>query len=270
MTLRNILVHLDESERSAVRLNLAIALAGRDGARLLGLFAQLAQPHQVGVVAHWPSESYRLAAETSRACFEAAAKGLAQAEWRDANRGSAGEITEKLVEAARHVDLAILGQHAPDGDAPLPADLAEQVVLNAGRPVLVVPYVGAPDSLGERVIVAWNGSREAARALNDALPLLPPEAQLLVMSVHNDLDATDDLTPDVVRQLCLHGFDPKVEGVQAGGIGLMDQLLNRLADISGDLLVMGAYGHYGFPQLARGSGTRYILGHMTAPVLFSH
>lgn len=270
MTLRNILVHLDAGERSAARLNLAIGLAARDGARLLGLFAQLGSPHQVGVVASWPSETYRQAAETSHQRFAAATQGLALAEWRDVNRGGATEITDRVIAASRHVDLAILGQHAPDGDAPLPADLAEQVVLNAGRPVLVVPYIGAPDSLGERAIVAWNASREAARALNDALPLLPPHARMLLMSVQSSPDTDEDLTPDIVHHLRLHGVEPTVEALQAGGIGLMDQLLNRLADIGGDLLIMGAYGHYGFPQLARGSGTRYILGHMTAPVLFSH
>jgi len=170
--LKNILVHLDGGNRTAIRLSLAAALAAQHGARLVGLFAQRGEARSVGVVASWPSEDYRAAADASRQAFAQAAGRLDDPEWRDANRGGDAEITRVVTEMARGFDLVILGQHDPDGNAPTPPDLVEQVILHSGRPALVIPYVGEVRTLGVRPLIAWNGGREAARALNDAIPLL--------------------------------------------------------------------------------------------------
>lgn len=263
--LRDILVHLDSGPQAAVRLSVAVALAQRENARLVGLFARHGRPHRVGVVATWPGEEYKEAARHSHEAFVAATKGLAQAEWRDANRGGDGEIIDAVVSAARTTDLVILGQTAPDG-AQVPADLPEQVILNIGRPVLVIPYTGAPDSLGLRPVFAWNGSREAVRACTDSLPLLPDNADAVVLSV---LAQERDDDGEIVAHLHRHGLKVRAETIQAGGIGLMDLLLNRVSDLGADLLIMGGYAQYMFPQRTRGSGTRYILAHMTVPVLLS-
>lgn len=263
--LRDILVHLDSSPQCAARLALAIKLAARDSARLLGLFAHHGWPRRVGVVAEWPGEDYRRAALQSHAAFTAATAGLTHAEWQDANRGGDGEIIDAVVGAARTSDLVILGQTPPDG-AVAPADLPEQVMLNAGRPVLVVPYAGLPATLGRRPVFAWNASREAARAAADALPLLPADAEAVVLSVLAE-GAEDD--GQLSAHLRRHGLDVRAETIRAGGIGLMDLLLNRLADLGADLLVMGGHAQYTFPHRTRGSGTRHILSHMTVPVLLS-
>lgn len=267
--LRNILVHLDAGEHSAARLELAISLAARDGARLVGLFAQHGWPHRVGLVAAWPGEEYKRAAQSSLEAFGKATKGVAEAEWRDANRGSAAEIIDKVIEAARAADLAILGQTPPGSGTPVPADLPEQVLLNAGRPVLMVPYAGRHSTLGTRPIFAWNDSREAARAANDALALLPEGAKAVVVGVRNDATKTGSDT-DFLAHLRAHGIKAETDTLQAGGIGLMDLLLNRIGDLGGDLLIMGGHGQYVFPQLARGNGTRHILDHMIVPTLLSY
>jgi nucleotide-binding universal stress UspA family protein len=263
--LKNILVHLDSGERTAVRLALAVALAAQHGARLVGLFAQRGEARSIGVVASWPSDQYRAAADASRQDFAKATATLADPEWRDANRGGDTEITRVVTAMARGFDLIILGQHQPDAPAPIPPDLAEQVILHSGRPALVIPYAGPVPSLGARPLVAWNAGREAARALNDALPLLTGAGTAWVLS----LGAADDAA-DPVTQLHCHGVTAQTEMLSVEGIGRMDMLLNRAADLGCDLLVMGAYGHYGFPQLNRGGGTRHILQHMTVPVLLSH
>lgn len=263
--LKNILVHLDGGPRTAIRLSLAAALAAQHGARLVGLFAQRGHAHAVGVVASWPSDQYRAAANDSREAFAKAAGNLDDPEWRDANRGGDAEITRVVTEMARGFDLVILGQHDPDVLAPVAPDMAEQVILNSGRPALVIPYVGEVRTLGVRPLVAWNAGREAARALNDALPLLADAATVWILSLGVAEDAADP-----VGHLRCHGIAAQTESLTVEGVGRMDMLLNRAADLGSDLLVMGAYGHYGFPQLNRGGGTRHILRNMTLPVLLSH
>lgn len=270
MSLKNLLVHLDHGARCAVRLDLAVALARRHGARLTGLFAEIGKAHAVGVVATWPGDAYKEAAAASRAAFAAATEGLSGAEWRDANRGAGQEVVHAVIEEAHHYDLVVLGQDAGDGPSPVPHGLAEQVVLNAGRPGLVIPYVGAVDSVGRRPLIAWNHSRESARALNDALPLIAgcEEATVVVFVPHPDAGRV--AARDCVRHLEAHGIAATVDCLAAEGLGVMDLLLNRAADTGADLLVMGAHGHIGFPYLLRSGGTRHILAHMTLPVLMSH
>lgn len=269
MSLKNILVHLDQSERCAARLALAVDLAKQNQARLVGLFAQTSRAHTVGVVPVWPPETYRAAAVASKDQFEAATAGLT-AEWRDANRGGAQEIIHALIEASHTVDLAILGQDDGGEPAPVPAGTAEQVILNAGRPVLVLPYAGSFTSLGRRPMIAWNHSREAARALNDALPLIAGAESAVVVGFTPHPDEERAAARDCVAHLACHGVKASVEAMTADSVGVMDMLLNRAADLGSDLLVMGGHSHIGFPYLHRGGGTRHILSHMTLPVLMSH
>lgn len=270
MPLKNILVHLDHHDRCAVRLELAVSLAKRFDAHLVGLFAELGQPHKVGVVATWPSDAYREAAAASEAAFTAATSGLKSAKWRDANRGAPQEVTHAIIEAVRNSDLSVLGQDTGDAQASVPCGMAEQVVLHSGRPVLVIPYAGSFNDIGQRPLIAWNHGREAARALNDALPLIKNCNNAVIVSFSARPDDEKAAARDVVAHLGHHGVKAAVEVLSPEGIGVMDLLLNRVTDVGADLLVMGAHGHLGFPYLHRGGGTRHILAHMTVPVLLSH
>lgn len=270
MTLKNILVHLDRGERCVARLDLAVNLAKRHGARLVGLFAETSRAHSIGVVPVWPPESYREAAAASKAQFEQETTEIADAEWRDANRGGAQEVIHAVIEAAHHVDLVLLGQDAGDEPSPAPSGMAEQVILNCGRPVLVLPYAGRVETVGVRPLIAWNHSREAARALNDALPLIANCESATVASFVPHPDEERAAARDCLTQLACHGIKAAVEVMTPDGVGVMDMLLNRTVDVGADLLVMGAHSHIGFPYLHRGGGTRHILAHMTAPVLMSH
>lgn len=270
MTLKNILVHLDQGERCRERLRLAIDLAQKHGARLVGLFAQTSRADTVGVVAVWPPESYREAAAASKAGFESATADIADAEWRDANRGSTQEVVHAVIEAAHNVDLVVMGQDAGGEHPQVPAGMAEQVILNAGRPVLVLPYVGKFETVGARPLIAWNHSREASRALNDALPLIANTEHAVVASFVRHPDVERTAARDCVAHLACHGVQASVEAMTPDGVGVMDMLLNRASDLGADLLVMGAHGQIGFPYLHRGAGSRHILAHMTLPVLMSH
>ncbi len=275
MALRNILVHLDSGERTAERLKLALNIAKQNDARLVGVFSQLAKAHRVGVVSNWPPEDYARAAAASKAYFETATVDLSATEWVDLNRGGEAEIIQQMTDLSRHFDLIITGQSQRDGEHLVPQDLNEQVIVDSGRPVLVVPYVGHFDLVGERPLFAWSDARAAARAFSDALALVTTTANTLVVSIAKPTE-TDKIAYEehslklALAHLKAHGIDAKSEQLLVTEIGLMDTLLNRAADHSADLLVIGAFGGHGYPLFSRGSGSRYMLRHMTMPILFAH
>jgi nucleotide-binding universal stress UspA family protein len=273
MMLRSLLVHLTASSRCEVRLKLAVALARRSGARLTGLFAQTAQPHQVGLASEWPSQDYRAAGEAARAVFAAATEGL-DARFQDLNRGAEEDMVPQFVDYSRHFDLIVLGQRVPDNSL-MPPDLNEQIIVQCGRPVLVTPYAGTFSDAGARPVFAWSDSRPCARAFADATALLRPDAAALIVNLSKPGDERalayrKQSLALAADHLAAHGLSAQTEQIVLGDIGLMDALLNRAADHSADLLVVGAFGGFRYPLFARGSGSRYLLKHMTLPVLFSH
>jgi nucleotide-binding universal stress UspA family protein len=166
----------------------------------------------------------------------------------------------------------ILGQAVAE-EEDVPAGFAEHVVLAAGRPVLMIPYAGQPAALGERVLVAWNASRESTRALTDALPLLQRAAQVDVLTVnarpgrdgHGEMPGAD-----IALYLARHGVSANVHPTHGEDIGVGEWLLSRAADLGTDLIVMGAYGHSRLREMVLGGATRTILQSMTVPVLMSH
>lgn len=176
-----------------------------------------------------------------------------------------------LILNARHTDLVILGQSKTP--ALLDRHVADHVALGCGRPVLVVPYIGAGSTLGERVFIAWNGRREAVRAIHDALPLLERAKHVTVMAINPRAGAEehgDVPCADICLHLARHGVEAEAAEVESGDVGVGDMLLSRAADASADLIVMGAYGHSRIRELMLGGVTKHLLEHMTVPVLMSH
>lgn len=256
---RDILVHLDGGARQSERVLLACALARRFSARLLGL----------------PALAGADLARAEGACASltaAAAKAGVEAQLLPTRLGDLGRVAQVLVEAARCTDLTVIGQYDAEADRHhMPAELAETLILESGGPVLIVPYIGSFESIGERVMLAWNGSREAARALHDAQPLLLAAKELRIVSLAPSETAEGELALPGIDAYCQRrGLKPFHEVLRPDQIGVMDLLLSRSADWGADLLVMGGHGHYGFPYLNRGAGTRHVLRQMTVPVLLSH
>lgn len=270
MALRNILVHLDGGARTAERLKLANMLSMRHGARLVGIFAQRAAAHRVGVIATWPPEEYAEAVAASRKQFGEMTKGNTKTEWEDLNRGSEQQILQLMTDRAHHFDLVVLGQDEEGANRKVPASMVDQIIIESGRPVLVVPYAGHYEDVGRRPLFAWNDSRSAARALNDALPLLAKPCDATVVTFEQPSTSSSDTMAAILKHLGAHGVTGKEDRLIVQDVGIMDMLLNRAAEHGSDLLVAGAFGGYGFPVLSRGSGTRFLLHHMTLPVLFSH
>jgi nucleotide-binding universal stress UspA family protein len=176
---------------------------------------------------------------------------------------------------ARYADLLVVGQPLPAGDDTdgLLRGFAEELVLTVGRPVLLVPYAGRFPEVGDRVLLAWNAGREAARAVTDALPLLTRAGDVQVVVFDPDRgtgDHGEEPGADIGLYLARHGVKVTIARQVGTGLNVGEQILSRAADISADLIVMGAYGHSRTRELILGGATRTLLESMTVPVLMSH
>lgn len=281
MPLRDILVHLDATAQGRTRLTLAAELARRHEAHLTALhvvdvalpFVAAADGGGSAMLAEL-LQSMRKDALAEAATVEAAFRERLQrdgiaGEWRLVE----GAAPEQVALHARYADLAILGQEEPEGDRPAAGAIVEAALFSSGRPILVVPYAGRFETVGRRVLVGWNASREAARAVNDALPLIAGAESATVLAInprHGSIGHGEEPGADIALHLARHGLKVQVEHSVAPKIGAGDLLLNRAAELPADLLVVGAYGHARLRELVLGGVTRTLLGHMTVPVLMAH
>jgi nucleotide-binding universal stress UspA family protein len=280
--LKDILVHVDDSAASPGRLRLACELARRHAAHLAALYCIEPLPMVAYSAFGDPGYTDFSATEEIKQRYRAAAlaaMGRAEAAFR-AEPDRAGIDTEwrvsegagaaPIIEQARCTDLTVLGQTDP-GRALSSNALPEEVVLASGRPALIVPAVGRFERVGRRVLVAWNASREAARALGDALPLLVDAQAVTVLSVGSSATIDNEHRgADVTRHLARHGITATAAASIAKDADVGDVLLSRAADHGADLIVMGAYGHSRTREWLLGGATRHLLRHMTVPVLMAH
>jgi len=276
MTYKTILVHVDSGRRCPARIQLAAELAVRFDAHLAGLYALTAgygpaSPMIVSraeIVEGQRQRAAKQAGEVQAMFGDAVQKGgLTRAEW----RVSSDDAIAAMALHARYADLVVIGQPEPEGDSGVDAAFAHRAVLAGGRPVLVVPYIGPAATLGKRVLLAWNATREATRAMTDALPLLQSADEVAVVMVR-PRGASHGEVPgaDVGVYLARHGVRVKVDSIEAPEVDAGNLLLSQAADLSSDLIVMGAYGHSRFGELVLGGATRTIVESMTVPVVMSH
>jgi nucleotide-binding universal stress UspA family protein len=171
---------------------------------------------------------------------------------------------------ARRFDLVIVGQAEPGKDA-VEELVAESALFESGRPVIVVPYIQKAPLKLDRVMVCWDGSRPATRAIADAMPLLERATAVELVIVTNERDQRDEIPgADMGQHLARHGLNVDVKRIAGGNIDVADALLSHAADASADFIVMGGYGHSRLREFVLGGVTRNILRSMTAPVLLSH
>jgi nucleotide-binding universal stress UspA family protein len=288
MSLRDLLVVLDGAPSSAVRLAVAIDLAHRHDAHVSGLCPlELLLPADLGFALSGAAEGFALQAAVNEIDASAAERADSiEAAFREQLRrndlkGDWQLLKTRLVGAAiarhaRTADLVVLGQVDPDERllpyAPARA-LIDDVLLTSGRPVLLVPYVGRFDTLGTNVLVGWNGTREAARAVHDALPLIDTGARVTILEVQRPGSAKEGESSgvEISEHLARHGLKVSATRTVAdSSISDADALLSYAADLPADLLVVGGYGHSRMRELVLGGVTRGLLQHMTLPVLMSH
>lgn len=270
MSIRDILVHVDgpQSENAAA---LAAHLATQHGARLSGLHIVRTPQVPAYIEAHLGAEVMDVqaryaaeAAEKAKAVFEAAAQETGdKADWMSAQ----GEPLELLQQRGRSVDLVVVGQTQPDEQGLIAdEDIAGRLALSLGRPVLAVPFAGDFQTVGKRVLVAWDGGRAAARALGDMIHLVDAPEAVTVLSVNGEEHDLDD----VVAHLSNHGIEADAQLIESHDMDVGEMMLSRAADFGADLIVMGAYGHARWRELVMGGATQHMLQHMTAPVLMAH
>lgn len=280
MTYRSLVVHLDVDDRAPLRTQVAMRLARAFDAHLLGVAPTGLIDLPIALDASASLGQYGTVAwDLLRAQAEKAVQAFRDA--CDAGGCTAfdAQVEEDdpaaaLVRHAHCADLCVLSQPDPRADGHRAQRAAvERVVLHSARPTLVLPYAGPIDRLGQQVMVAWDDSREAARAVADALPLLHRAQRVRVLS-WTEASAADDgvlrgRTAELGRWLQRHGV--KVETlVETSPIAVGEAMLSRAADLDVDLIVMGAYGHTRLSERVLGGATRGLLASMTVPVLMSH
>jgi len=210
------------------------------------------------------------AAKAAMAKFDDAARRAAvsaQSRMLDGPVASAPDVFAKV---ARRFDLAVMGQPEPETPA-FERLIVEAALFDSGRPVLIVPYIQRSGLTLERVMVCWDGSRSAARAVADAMPLLVRAKATEVLTVASEPAKSNEMPgADIAHHLARHGVKVEVDSIVTVETDVASTILSHAADISADFLVMGGYGHSRLREFVLGGVTRGILGSMTLPTLMSH
>lgn len=285
MMYKTILVHVDEGARSAERARIAALIARQDGGHLVGAalsgvsrFLYQNRPSEVN------DPTLALHLEFLR---ERARQALAQfsAQLQDSGVSFESRLIDDepgggLSLHARAADLVVLDQADPQHSSALMADVPAYVLMHCARPVLILPCAGAVASLGQSILVSWDASKEAARALAAALPLLARAGSVAIAVFNSGSDSAqvaDALAADPVpwlarhgikAELTLHTVESKRGPHRRHEVG--EALLSLAAEAGADLLVMGAYGHSRFRETILGGVTRTVFDAMTIPVLMAH
>ncbi len=278
--LGRIAVHLDRDSACARRVRAAAQLAARHDADLVGVYAGFLQPRYFqrsvaaipgGIDAMLHQRLTDAMADVEDMFRSIAGSVGVTSYW----RAPAGAPEDVLGQQSRYCDLLVMSQ--PDDEEPGPVrmpELTASVLVEAGRPVLMLPFAGELPAIGRRVLFGWDRSRESARALADAGHLLEQAEELVVLEIDPPTEspqAARNNRDDMLAYCSSHGYPlPKDITRDSSGIGVGNAILNAAADHGSDLIVMGAYGHSRLRESLFGGASRTLLASMTAPVLFSH
>jgi nucleotide-binding universal stress UspA family protein len=287
MALRDLLVYVDQSAHASHRLRLAGDLACRHKSRLTALYVRELNPAQrheqsIAELGQGSSEAITRTNRQIRQSIDEAAdrlrstleelkreRGL-EVEWRCLD----GVSSTLVPQHARFADLCILSQDVSAAPTDTGYTFSEQLLFVTGRPVVFIPAMGSFDTLGRRILVAWNSSRASTRAVNDALPLLECAEKVTVLAVNPTefAERYGALPPEqMVEHLRRHGAS--VEGIWLNKIppgSIADAVQAEAHKAGADLIVAGAFGHPRLWEKMMGGVTRDLLARMTLPVLMSY
>jgi nucleotide-binding universal stress UspA family protein len=285
MGIRDLVVLLDGSARDETKLSAAIDLARRHNAHLTGLCPlELLLPADMSFALGGYPDLLALPEFAKQVESQGNAKAaVIEASFRELLRREAiigdwvfetGSLIQTVSQRAHATDLIIVGQADPEHPLPPVArTLVEDVLMTAGRPLLIIPYAGHFPTIGTNVLVGWTPTRESARAVHDALPVLGKDAKVLVLTVETPKSGEVEPLPtaSIAEHLARHGLDVSAaRTIVSDGLSPADALLDYASDVQADLLVVGGYGHSRTREMIMGGVTRDLLRHMTLPVLMSH
>ena len=273
-TIRSVLLQLDTTPTSAARLEFARRVALHHKAALSAMF--MVSPSEGSAQQDSPEGNLALLQQMDRddidrptSLFDDALAGSGRpTRW----LASAGDAREAFCRQALYADLLVLGQHDPStrSAGTVPANFVESVVMATGKPALILPFAGKFGVPGRDVLIGWNATPQAARAVTAALPWLRMARRVHV------LEATDDTAPhhaadlDIAHYLNLHGIVATPHRGHASPNDAGEVLLSFASTVGADLLVMGCYGHRRARELVLGGASRTVLKSMTLPVLTAH
>ena len=277
MTYKTFLAIIQNDEDAGRVLDFAVPLAAGVGGHLIGLHTE-AIPIAYSSPVGFPEAEFMQATSevnTARAAkLEAFFKERVQAagishDWRSLESFS-GDSGVSGLSSARSVDLVVVAQPSPEADAPT-ADV-ETMIFDSGRPVIIAPYTGATTAVFRRVLIAWNASREASRAVFDALPFILAAEHSEVLAVDpedNPARPADNACEGIAATLRRHGANVTVNRMVSGGRGIDDIIEDRIAETAADLVVLGAYSHSRLREFLFGGVTRSVLKSMSVTTFMS-
>ncbi|WP_417685627.1 universal stress protein [Roseibium sp.] len=181
-----------------------------------------------------------------------------------------GGPLEGVMQHCRTTDMVVIGQTNPDSPEPMRELLIETLLFESGVPVLLVPYIGAKESTAKNVVIGWDGSSTATRAVHASLPLLQKADKITVLVIDKGAAGGGQPGADIATYLARHDLNVTIDVITNPQISVADTVLNYVADHTNDLVVMGGYGHSRMREFLFGGATREILASMTVPVLMAH
>ncbi len=274
--IKDIVVNLGLGEHDPAG-DFAISVAETFQAHVLGV-AFVFDPIVPGVVMGGISpqfiESQRADNEEAARCavarFEQAAKRIGVSYKSVSISASISGAADRLGRLARRFDLAIVGQ--PERQKSAPDEVVDEGVLfESGRPVIFVPFIQKAALKLDRILLCWDGSRAAARAIADAMPFLHKAKKIEIVMVAGKPGKGDEIAgADLGQHLARHGLKVDVKRITSPDIDVSSTVLSYAADANADMIVMGGYGHSRLREFILGGVTRGILERMTVPTLMSH
>jgi nucleotide-binding universal stress UspA family protein len=275
--IKDIVVNLSVGEKPGPAGDYAVSVAAAFDAHLAGIAFLYDPIIPVSGAGYIPAEVIETQERDNEAAtkaaldrFSAACKRAGVAAEPLTLSASFAGVGDQFGRIARRFDLSIVGQAEPDTSA-AEAIISEAAMFESGRPVIVVPYIQKAPLALERVMICWDGSRAATRAIADATPLLEKAGRVELVIVANERGKQDEIEgADMGAHLARHGLNVEVKRTVLGDIDVADVILSHAADAGTDFIVMGGYGHSRLREFVLGGVTRTILRSMTAPVLMSH
>jgi nucleotide-binding universal stress UspA family protein len=275
--IKDIIVNLSVGEGANAAADYAVSLAAAFDAHLAGIAFLYDPIVPVSGAGYIPADVIEAqerdnaaAAKAAIDRFVAAGKRAGVAAEPLTLSGSFAGVGDQFGRIARRFDLSIVGQAEP-GTSAVEEIIAESALFESGRPVIVVPYIQKAPLKLDRVMLCWDGSRAAARAIADAMPLLERAGRVEIVIVANERGKKDEIEgADMGAHLARHGLNVEVKRTVLGDIDVADVILSHAADAGSDFIVMGGYGHSRLREFVLGGVTRTIFRSMTAPVLMSH
>src|SRR5579864_2955183 len=275
--IKDLVVNLSVGEDGGPAGDYAVSVADAFGAHVIGIAFVFDPIVPVTGTGYIPAEVIETQLADNQAAAKAAVDRFAAAASRagvsaepltlSASAAGAGDQFGRI---ARRFDLAIVGQAEPESGE-VEELIAESALFESGRPLIVVPYIQKAPLKLDRVMVCWDGSRPAARAIADAMPLLEKADKVEIIIVTNEPGKQDEIEgADMGQHLARHGLKVDVKRIPGGNIDVADALLSHVADSGTDFIVMGGYGHSRLREFVLGGVTHSILRSMTVPVLMAH